>query len=43
MSLEENKLLVRHYYEKVVNTGNVDLIERFIRGLSAAGVSQGRG
>ena len=30
MTLEENKLLVRHYYEEVVNTGNVDLIERFI-------------
>ena len=30
MSTEENKLLVRRYYEDVVNTGNVDLIEKFI-------------
>ena len=30
MSLEKNKLLVRNYYEKVVNTGNIDLIKDFI-------------
>ena len=30
VSTEENKLLVRRYYEDVVNTGNVDLIEKFI-------------
>lgn len=30
MSSEENKLLVRNFYEKIVNTGDVDLIERFV-------------
>lgn len=30
MSIESNKLLVRRYYEEVVNTGNVDSIEEFI-------------
>jgi len=30
MSLEENKRLIRRYIEEVVNTGNVDEIERFI-------------
>lgn len=30
MPSDENKLLVRRFYEEVVNTGNLDLIERFI-------------
>ncbi|MBW7956309.1 MAG: ester cyclase [Deltaproteobacteria bacterium] len=30
MSFEENKLLVRRFYEEVVNTGDVESIERFI-------------
>jgi predicted ester cyclase len=30
MSVAENKLLVRRYYEEVVNTGNVDDIAEFI-------------
>jgi predicted ester cyclase len=30
MTSEEKKLLVRRFYEEVVNTGNVDLIEGFI-------------
>jgi predicted ester cyclase len=30
MPSDENKLLVRRFYEEVVNTGKVDLIERFI-------------
>lgn len=30
MPSEENKLLVRRYYEEVVNTGNVDLVESFV-------------
>ncbi|MEJ2557968.1 MAG: ester cyclase [Anaerolineae bacterium] len=30
MPSNENKLLVRRYYEEVVNTGDVDLIETFI-------------
>ena len=30
MSIEDNKTLVRRYYEEVVNTGNVGLTERFI-------------
>ena len=30
MSADENKLLVRRYYEEVVNTGNVDLLTEFI-------------
>jgi predicted ester cyclase len=30
MPSDENKLVVRRFYEEVVNTGNVDLIERFI-------------
>lgn len=30
MSLEDNKSIVRRYYEDVVNTGSVDLIESLI-------------
>jgi predicted SnoaL-like aldol condensation-catalyzing enzyme len=30
MSSEENKAIVRRFYEEIVNTGNVDLIERLI-------------
>jgi predicted ester cyclase len=30
MSLDDNKLLIRNYYEKVVNTGNVNEIEKYI-------------
>ena len=30
MSLEHNKLLVRRFYEEVINTGNVELIENYI-------------
>lgn len=30
MSLEDNKSFVREYYEEVVNTGDVELIESFI-------------
>lgn len=30
MSLEDNKHLIRQYYEEVINTGNVNEIERFI-------------
>ena len=30
MSLEDNKAIVRRFYEEIVNTGNVDLIERLI-------------
>lgn len=30
MPSDENKRLVRHFYERVVNTGNVELIETFI-------------
>lgn len=30
MKTEDNKLLVRHFYEEVVNTGNVDLVEHFL-------------
>ena len=30
MSTEENKTLVRRYYEELVNTGNVEEIENFI-------------
>lgn len=30
MKSEENKLLVRRFYEEVVNTGNVSLIESFL-------------
>jgi predicted ester cyclase len=30
MSLEKNKLLIDEYIEKVVNTGNVDDIEKYI-------------
>lgn len=30
MSTDENKLLVRRYYEEVVNTGNVDRLAEFI-------------
>ena len=30
MSVDENKLLVRRYYEEVVNTGNVDELAAFI-------------
>jgi predicted ester cyclase len=27
---DENKLLVRRFYEEVVNTGNVDLVDKFL-------------
>lgn len=30
MSVEQNKLLVRRFYEEIVNTGNVDRIESFV-------------
>jgi predicted ester cyclase len=30
MGSEENKILVRRFYEEIVNTGNVDAIEDFI-------------
>ncbi len=30
MSLEQNKLLVRRFYEEIVNTGEVDCIENFV-------------
>ena len=30
MSIEDNKLLIREYIEKVVNTGNVNDIEKYI-------------
>ena len=30
MSLEENKAIVRRYYEEVGNTGNLDVIEQYI-------------
>ena len=30
MSIEENKLLVRRYYEEVVNTGDVDRVGEFV-------------
>ena len=30
MSVENNKLLIREYIEKVVNTGNIDDIEKYI-------------
>jgi predicted ester cyclase len=30
MSLEDNKSIVRRYYEQVVNTGNVDLVESLV-------------
>jgi predicted ester cyclase len=30
MSLEENKRIVRRYYEEVGNTGNIDAIEQYI-------------
>lgn len=30
MSADENKLLVRRYYEEVLNTGNVDRLAEFI-------------
>ncbi len=30
MSVEENKLLVRRFYEEVVSTGNLESIEHFI-------------
>lgn len=30
MRSDENKLLVRRFYEEVVNTGKVDLIDRFL-------------
>lgn len=30
MSADENKLLVRRYYEEVVNTGNVDQLAEFV-------------
>lgn len=30
MTLEENKSIVRRYYEEIINTGNIDLIGSFI-------------
>jgi predicted ester cyclase len=30
MSLEDNKSIARRFYEEVVNTGNVDLMPRFV-------------
>lgn len=30
METNENKLIIRHYIEEVINTGNVDQVERFI-------------
>ena len=30
MTIDENRQLVRRYYEEIVNTGNVDDIERFV-------------
>jgi len=30
MKAEDNRSLVRRFYEEVVNTGNVDLIDRFL-------------
>jgi predicted ester cyclase len=30
MSIDENKLLVRRYYEEIVNTGDVDRLAEFI-------------
>ena len=30
MSTEKNKAIIRRFYEEVVNTGNVDLIENFL-------------
>ena len=30
MSIEENKLLLRRYYEEVVNTGDVDRVGEFV-------------
>lgn len=30
MSLDDNKLLVRNFYEKIVNTGKVDEIDKYI-------------
>ena len=30
MSVNDNKLLVRNFYEKIVNTGNVNEIEKYI-------------
>jgi hypothetical protein len=30
MSLQDNKSFVRQYYEEIVNTGNIGLIESFI-------------
>ena len=30
MSIDENKLLIRRFIEEIINTGNVDAIERFI-------------
>jgi predicted ester cyclase len=30
MSLEDNKHLVREYIEKVINTGNVEIIDKYI-------------
>jgi predicted ester cyclase len=30
MSLEQNKLLVRRFYEEIINTGEVDRIESFV-------------
>ena len=30
MTIEETKVLVRRYYEEIINTGNVDLLPQFI-------------
>ena len=30
MSIKENKLIVRKYIEEVINTGNIDIIEKYI-------------
>ncbi|NIW95525.1 MAG: hypothetical protein GWN20_22380 [Phycisphaerae bacterium] len=30
MSIDKNKLLIRRYIEEVINTGNIDEIEKFI-------------
>jgi predicted ester cyclase len=41
MVSDDNRLLVRRYYEEVVSTGNMDLIERFVAS-DYAEVSDGR-
>jgi len=30
MSVEDNKKLIRKYFEEVINTGNINEIEKFI-------------